>query len=312
MHWRSRCGEASWPYRSCERFNKFSQRPHLWSSCNSAEESTLSCTPPFPRMSLATHSMFLGLSTEPFFNWTTLHSSYSRGKCSDILMEDDPHSSRSLVRDPQTASGEHQRLLLGGGSDTADGVRVGCLSPGQLEPHVGKKGEVKRWKQFLIRGDPKRGKGHRDELTKTARPSTEAEPYMAEAKRTRVQSSRHSQHLRPRPERFLAARFFAGTREDCAVRRRLSLSTFFKPALILTSAWRKKPIGAALVRGHTKAGRTSTLHQRNLGRRVFWLLFGQAHLTLLRLHGGRLSRDDYCGSEPISTANNGICSVCIR
>ena len=32
------------------------------------------------------------------------------------------------------------------------------MSPGQLEPHWGKKGELKRWEQFLIRGDPKRGK----------------------------------------------------------------------------------------------------------------------------------------------------------
>ena len=37
-------------------------------------------------------------------------------------------------------------------------MRVGCLSPGQLEPQAGKQGELKRWKQFLIRGDPKRGK----------------------------------------------------------------------------------------------------------------------------------------------------------
>ena len=65
---------------------------------------------------------------------------------------------------PVSITGESLQLfrskcpLLGGGHESVDGVRVGCLSPGQLEPHWGKKGELKRWKQFLIRGDPKRGK----------------------------------------------------------------------------------------------------------------------------------------------------------
>ena len=39
-----------------------------------------------------------------------------------------------------------------------DGVRVGCASPEQPGPFIGKTGELKRWRQFLIRGDPKRGK----------------------------------------------------------------------------------------------------------------------------------------------------------
>ena len=44
-----------------------------------------------------------------------------------------------------------------------DGVRVGCASPEQPGPFTGKTGELKRWRQFLIRGDPTFG-GHKREL----------------------------------------------------------------------------------------------------------------------------------------------------
>ena len=194
-----------------------------------------------------------------------------------------------------------------------DGVRLGCLSPGQLEPHWGKKGELKRWKQFLIRGDPKRGKRSFQRAQRRAdkRGQTVYKGKIM-CSRSGVDLSWQGSHLQELRGRLRAARFYVGMREDCVGKLKLSLSTTFKQALALTFSWCKKPTGEALVRGRTRAGRTSTLQQRSLGRRVFWWEFGPARLTHLRLPGGRSSLEGYSGSEPAFVASNGTCSTCIR
>ena len=73
------------------------------------------------------------------------------------------HSTRSRVRDLPIPTDTSSGALLGGGQQrAAGGVWVDCYSPEQskLGPQsgLGKQGELKRWRQFLIRGNPKRGK----------------------------------------------------------------------------------------------------------------------------------------------------------
>ena len=151
-------------------------------------------------------------------------------------------------------------------------------------------------------------KGHSDEPTSMARPSTKARPCVAEAEWARVQTSWIGSLLQELPGRLHAARFYAGMREDCVGRPKLSSSISSRQALTSTFAWCKKCTGEALAHGRTRAGRTSTLQRISLAGRCF----GGNSVQHLRLHGGRSSLAGCSGSEPAFVASNGTCSTCIR
>ena len=94
----------------------------------------------------------------PFLSWQQKLEQCPGNLHQATLEEDSSHSARSLVRGPLEMYGKSKGRLLGGSGESVDGVGVSCLSPGQLEPLCGEKGELKRCKQFLIRGNYKRGK----------------------------------------------------------------------------------------------------------------------------------------------------------
>ena len=147
---------------SCEMSRTFCLELPSGFCSASAEKSSPCYIPLCLQTSLETHQIFRGLSTEPSSASTMPYSPCYRKSCSSTWPEADRHSTRSQFRDLPPATSFSNSLLGGGRKPAADGVWVDCFSPTQSKPGAfyapGKKGEQKRWRQFLIRGDPKRGK----------------------------------------------------------------------------------------------------------------------------------------------------------